>query len=168
MLNNLKRILIMNKIKILTVLSMMFGLLIMSVPVDSFAAGGSPIFLNSDGSKWEKGIYFPDTGYVCTDYLNQAVYVTGKYVLPKNLNKTSLGKLKGSFPGVIMEAYMGGKPKNYQKSWANILINKPGGFKIGTNFYAPVTVTKADNYCNKTKFDVMYKKYRKDFIKYTS
>ena len=159
----------MNKIKILTVLSMMFGLLIMSAPVDSFAERGTiRLRTKAAGYFGASGIYFPDTGYVCTNNMNRARDEIGKFVLPKNLNLKSLAKLKGTFPGVEMhsqEVYIRNKRENYKKNWADIDINKDEylSWKIDTGFNAGPS--KSELYCNRNKFDVMFKKYRADFLK---
>ena len=166
MLNNLKRILIMNKIKILTVLSMMFGLLIMSVPVYSFAATRQIPLQKTNGYNAQ---YFPDTGYVCTYDFRGGKFLIGKYVLPKKLNKTTLGKLKGSFPGVFMvgqERYDNKVRKNYVKIYDNIVINKTGGYKINNTVYdaEAENYDAAYEYCNRTKFDVQFQERRKGFL----
>lgn len=160
----------MKKIKILAILAIVCGLLIGSIHIESIAAGG-PIRLRNQkpGMTYAYGIYFPDTGYICTTVSLGNRTTIAKYVLPKNLNKISFSKLKKSFPGVAAMSvgfYGGGKekPANYKKYWDDIQINQNNSWSVETRAdRLAQKVSDRDYHCNKTKFNILYQEARDGF-----
>jgi hypothetical protein len=130
-----------------------------AVEIPSYAATSGIVFFGEDSTHR----YYPNTGYLIHTWVGYGHGSISKYVLPKGLTLKTIKNLKGTFPGVSINATdkkSGGKNIIWQKRWENIKINRVDGELNPTNV-GPNSSAGTDNYINNTKMDIIFAKAKR-------